>query len=337
MQKKSLKRIALKLLCLMALTGCGQGTQITSSPSKEKRMGTPAVTATVRVETVVARSSESGSNPAKPPPERDDRARNAAARTTVAFLETALDAFEVDMSRYPTTAEGLGALTNRLDDKYWLGPYMLRPAGNDPWGNAYIYKQPGTHNRGGFDVYSKGPNGIEDDGDDIGNWFSDPVVPVGPKAVSRKELGFEITFSDTWAVKTSIQKRDTNGGEITATAPVAQGAKDYAYVTAESEDLPEGVTLKAFVQEMLSGFSKANLNYELIENVELKLSGADAVKAVYLSDRGDTKIRSKCAAYFLIVGRRGYMLRLFAYKDDYDKYANEFDAIVKSFKLLDAK
>ena len=42
----------------------------------------------------------------------------------------------------------------------------------DPWGQPFRYKYPGTHNPGGYDLYSIGPNKVDDggSGDDIANW-----------------------------------------------------------------------------------------------------------------------------------------------------------------------
>jgi general secretion pathway protein G len=40
----------------------------------------------------------------------------------------------------------------------------------DPWGNPYHYRRPGTKDKGGFDVYSAGPDGIADNADDMGSW-----------------------------------------------------------------------------------------------------------------------------------------------------------------------
>ena len=41
---------------------------------------------------------------------RSEQAREAAAKTDISNMETALDAFEIDTGRYPTTEEGLAAL-----------------------------------------------------------------------------------------------------------------------------------------------------------------------------------------------------------------------------------
>ena len=51
----------------------------------------------------------------------------------------------------------------------WNGPY-LPSVPKDPWGNPYLYRQPGRHNTTGYDLYSFGPDGQEGGGDDIDNW-----------------------------------------------------------------------------------------------------------------------------------------------------------------------
>jgi len=102
---------------------------------------------------------------------RSEQARITAARTDIANLEVALDAFEIDTGRFPTTQEGIGALVDEpagMDD--WRGPYIKRGVPNDPWGNPYVYQCPGEHNREGYDLHSFGPDGQNGGGDDIDNW-----------------------------------------------------------------------------------------------------------------------------------------------------------------------
>ena len=103
---------------------------------------------------------------------RSESARNTAARTDISQMDTALDAFEVDNGRYPTTDEGLKHLTtpipNAKDPTKW--PYLKRPVGNDPWGRPYQYRNPGQNNTNGYDLFSMGPDGQEGGTDDITNW-----------------------------------------------------------------------------------------------------------------------------------------------------------------------
>ena len=64
------------------------------------------------------------------------------------------------------------APTNRPDQ--WRGPYLADgrlPL--DPWKEQYVYRYPGTKNKGGYDILSKGPDKVEGTADDIGNWSSE--------------------------------------------------------------------------------------------------------------------------------------------------------------------
>jgi len=102
---------------------------------------------------------------------RSEQAKVTAARTDVASIETALDVFEVDCGRYPSTEEGLRALTEQPSAAAdWHGPYLKRGMPKDPWGNLYIYRYPGQHNASGYDLTSFGPDGQEGGEDDIDNW-----------------------------------------------------------------------------------------------------------------------------------------------------------------------
>jgi general secretion pathway protein G len=102
---------------------------------------------------------------------RSEQARITAANTDIANLGLALDAFEIDVGRFPTTSEGLGALvevpTNSVG---WNGPYIKKGLPVDPWGKPYVYQYPGQYNTYGYDLYSYGPNSQEGGDDDIINW-----------------------------------------------------------------------------------------------------------------------------------------------------------------------
>lgn len=105
---------------------------------------------------------------------RSKQAKVTAATTDIANLELALDSFEIDISRFPTTSEGLKALVTKpsnADD--WKEPYIKRGVPKDPWGNEYVYKQPGQYNKYGYDLSSAGPDGQHGGYDDIKNWTED--------------------------------------------------------------------------------------------------------------------------------------------------------------------
>jgi general secretion pathway protein G len=101
---------------------------------------------------------------------RTEQAKVTAAKTDVSFLETQLDAFEIDNGRYPSTEEGLAALvTQPSNATEWKGPYIKRGVPKDPWGNDYLYRFPGANNANSYDLSSFGPDGREGN-DDITNW-----------------------------------------------------------------------------------------------------------------------------------------------------------------------
>jgi general secretion pathway protein G len=102
---------------------------------------------------------------------RSEQARITAARTQIAQLEVALDAFEIDIGRYPSSSDGLKALVEKPSDaEGWQQPYIKRDVPKDPWGNEYVYRYPGQYNEDGYDLYSFGPDRKQGGGDDITNW-----------------------------------------------------------------------------------------------------------------------------------------------------------------------
>lgn len=106
---------------------------------------------------------------------RGEEARQNAALTQIKSLfGTALDTYEADNGTYPTTSQGLQALVTQPNSapepKHWKGPYLKGDVPNDPWGNAYIFRSPGTQNTSGYDLLSVGPDGREGTEDDITNW-----------------------------------------------------------------------------------------------------------------------------------------------------------------------
>jgi general secretion pathway protein G len=101
-------------------------------------------------------------------------AKQSATRAQIANFATALDAFFVDMDRYPTTQEGLGALRNRPEGgEKWNGPYLAKELPMDAWGHAFVYRAPGRN--GGYEIQSYGSDGREGgdaDNADINSWES---------------------------------------------------------------------------------------------------------------------------------------------------------------------
>ena len=106
---------------------------------------------------------------------RSEDARKKAALTQIKSLfSTTLDTYEADNGTYPTTAQGLQALSATPSaapqPKNWKGPYLKGEVPKDPWGQDYVYRSPGTQNPNGYDLLSPGPDAREGTEDDITNW-----------------------------------------------------------------------------------------------------------------------------------------------------------------------
>lgn len=104
--------------------------------------------------------------------DRPDTARIAKAQADIRALESALNLYKLDNHDYPSTDEGLEALTDKpADAPSWKEGGYIDRLPKDPWGRDYQYLNPGVH--GAIDVFSLGADGQpggEGVNADIGNW-----------------------------------------------------------------------------------------------------------------------------------------------------------------------
>lgn len=90
-------------------------------------------------------------------------------------LNGALDQFRMNCDRFPTSEEGLVALSVKPDSdelaEKWRGPYLKDGSKlKDAWGRDFIYVSPGQYNQNTYDLSSAGPDGRPGTDDDIVNW-----------------------------------------------------------------------------------------------------------------------------------------------------------------------
>jgi len=101
-----------------------------------------------------------------------EKARQTTAKAQIGEFESVLDAYRLDVGRYPTNEEGLLALRARPGNvERWDGPYLRKDVPLDPWQRPYVYRFPGQH--GDYDLYSLGADGQEGgDGEsaDVTSW-----------------------------------------------------------------------------------------------------------------------------------------------------------------------
>jgi general secretion pathway protein G len=89
-----------------------------------------------------------------------DRAQTDAAKLQIENLSGALDLFRLDLGRYPSSQEGLGALVaGPAGGEGWRGPYVKGTSlPTDPWGRPYQYRSPGAGGRS-YDLFTLGADG----------------------------------------------------------------------------------------------------------------------------------------------------------------------------------
>jgi|SRR5205814_4053014 len=97
------------------------------------------------------------------------RSEAVTAKAQIDALDKAVQAYRIDVGRYPTSDMGLRALVESpANEPRWRGPYLKGAVPVDPWGTPYQYRSPGTHGHD-FDIVSLGHDraagGTGDDAD----------------------------------------------------------------------------------------------------------------------------------------------------------------------------
>ena len=106
--------------------------------------------------------------------------KQANYRTALAYvrmLQGAVDRYDADVGRPPTTEQGFLALIQcpaDVPEGTWGGPYIQDTAtSKDPWGNEYQYASPASRSGSTtrqFEIWSFGPDLVDGTDDDIGTW-----------------------------------------------------------------------------------------------------------------------------------------------------------------------
>lgn len=90
-------------------------------------------------------------------------------------LCTAIDAFEMEIGRFPSTPEGIHLLIEcpaNIPKERWRGPYVGKI--KDPWGRDFRYLlTPDKKHGWEYEVISAGKDGRFDTEDDIANYFTE--------------------------------------------------------------------------------------------------------------------------------------------------------------------
>ena len=92
---------------------------------------------------------------------RQEQAQIQKAQIDMEMFSGALTMYKLDNFNFPSTSQGLEALVSKPagspEAKNWRSGYITRLP-KDPWGNDYVYIQPGT-GTSEYDIISYGSDG----------------------------------------------------------------------------------------------------------------------------------------------------------------------------------
>lgn len=107
---------------------------------------------------------------------RKEKANVQLTITQISNLLNALDQYKLDNHRYPTTEQGLSALAEKPSSgdvpKDYPEDGYIKKVPRDAWGKDFGYASPGAHGNS-VEVWSAGPDGVEENEDDIHSWDMD--------------------------------------------------------------------------------------------------------------------------------------------------------------------
>src|SRR3954465_4596770 len=97
-----------------------------------------------------------------------EMSKSVAVQSDLRTIGMQLKAYESMNGFMPTTEQGLHALVAQPSTDPTPARWMqfLDSVPKDPWHSDYIYKNPGTKNSGGYDLYSAGPDRLPGTADD---------------------------------------------------------------------------------------------------------------------------------------------------------------------------
>ncbi|MES2997261.1 MAG: type II secretion system major pseudopilin GspG [Verrucomicrobiota bacterium] len=98
-----------------------------------------------------------------------DAAKLRQAEADFKSLASALAMYKLNGGTFPSTQQGLGSLVNKPGStpvpRRWV--QVMDKIPEDPWDEPYLYRYPGKKKANEYEIMSKGPDGMENTGDDL--------------------------------------------------------------------------------------------------------------------------------------------------------------------------
>ena len=150
------------------------------------------------------------------------------------------------------------------------------------------------------------------------------------QTVTNKDLGIEVVIPEKWSVRTT----SPGGLFLVGNPEPAPGPEVARVLSVRVFEEKEDVSLQEYAEGIIPGLKQSLKSFEIAEKLEVKLGSNAAFRITYFYDHPKFPSRMKGILYILANGRRTGIIGTSQPKDEFAKYAKEFDAIVQSFKLL---
>lgn len=155
--------------------------------------------------------------------------------------------------------------------------------------------------------------------------FATCISFAAEKAVSNGE--YEIKFPESWSVsETKVFNGTSARSQLADTTHPKSKVEMQAYGGPEQKEF----TLQEFVKFHQHADRSGT---KTVEKSEVKVSDVDAIKLVQIHTGFRENVAYRSEHYYLVSGKRHFVIEFFMRNEDHDAFAKEIDAIVKSFKL----
>lgn len=156
-------------------------------------------------------------------------------------------------------------------------------------------------------------------------YAGDSATAVASGKYTNKEKGFSITFPKNWETKEGIA-----GAVVASLSPRESDSDNFREnVNIVIEDLPKDLTSEEYYQAGIVNLRKVP---EFKEEQKGKMT-VDGKEAVWLiASHKSSNVSAKMIQYYVVKGKRAYVITGTALADTFAKYKPQFDQIAQSFK-----
>lgn len=154
---------------------------------------------------------------------------------------------------------------------------------------------------------------------------ADSATAVASGKYANKEKGFSITFPKNWETKEGIA-----GAVVASLSPRESDSDNFREnVNIVIEDLPKDLTSEEYYQAGIVNLRKVP-DFKEDQKGKITIDGKEAVWLI--ASHKSSNVSAKMIQYYVVKGKKAYVITGTALADSFGKYKPQFDQIAQSFK-----